>query len=348
MAASKTLTARCLCRSVHFTITVAAQDLPLKAYLCHCSVCRYTHGSLCSFHSMLPDGVEPQFIAPSGLDKLTAYAHAQSQCTRYSCSTCGCKIGDRGHDESNWYMSSAIFDFSNDPSVWMYTQHCFSDSPDGGLAALVPSVGGRQMKVHKSAASQTPALSNAGSQPLDDTLLAQCHCGGVSFNISRPRQEFIDSPAGKGYLYPADKTKWLACLDFCDDCRLVNGTNVIGWMFVPLDHISPTPASDLLIGSSKSYRSSEGVLRTFCGTCGATVFFSCDERQHPPVVDIAMGLLRAREGTMAESWAMWRYGRVSWPESGTRFNADFAHGLMEGMKEWGRQRGHAEEFNVPP
>jgi hypothetical protein len=34
-------------------------------------------------------------------------------------------------------------------------------------------------------------------------------------------------------------------------------TIVIAWMFVPVDHISPSPAGDLIIGSLKSYKSSE-------------------------------------------------------------------------------------------
>lgn len=346
--AGKTLTGRCHCRSVHFTITVAAQDLPLKIYLCHCSICRYTHGAPCSFHSVLPHDVKPQFVAPSGLDKLTGYAHPESM-TRYFCSTCGCHVGAHDHDNGHWYIASAIFDFSNDPRVWTYTSHFFTDSlPDGGLAALVPSVGGRQMGIENPSTSQT--LSTADSKTADDTLLAKCHCGGVSFTISRPREEFINSPASDTWLYPGHRTKWLACLDLCDDCRLLEGTNVTGWMFVPADHLSPTPASksDLLIGSSKGYKSSEGVLRTFCGTCGASVFYVTDERQRPTVVDVSAGILRAPEGSMAESWAIWRSGRAAFPDDGVRFNADFTNGLVEGMKAWGRERGQAEDFTLSP
>ena len=71
-----------------------------------------------------------------------------------------------------------------------------------------------------------------------EELRAECHCGGVSFSISRPRKEFLDSPASEGWVLPRDTSKWLALLDLCDDCRLVDGSNVIAWMFVPVDHIS--------------------------------------------------------------------------------------------------------------
>jgi hypothetical protein len=197
-----------------------------------------------------------------------------------------------------------------------------------------------------------PALQdgNASANPdtpadPDEKLLAQCHCGDVSFHISRPSPEFLTSPASSTWLSPIDKTRWLASLDLCDDCRLVTGTNVIGWMFVPVDHITPALPSNLLVGSSKAYRSTEDVVRTFCGTCGATVFYWCKER--PEIVDVATGLLRAPEGVMAEKWAVWRSGRLAWPENGLRYHEGFARALMEGMKAWGKERGHAEEFVVP-
>jgi hypothetical protein len=116
-------------------------------------------------------------------------------------------------------------------------------------------------------------------------------------------------------------------------------------MFVPVDHITPALPSNLLVGSSKAYRSTEDVVRTFCGTCGATVFYWCKER--PEIVDVATGLLRAPEGVMAEKWAVWRSGRLAWPENGLRYHEGFARALMEGMKAWGKERGHAEEFVVP-
>lgn len=115
-------------------------------------------------------------------------------------------------------------------------------------------------------------------------------------------------------------------------------------MFVPVDHISPSPAVDSIIGSLKSYKSSEEVLRTFCGTCGATVFYSCTDR--PGIVDVAVGILRAPEGVMAENWALWRR-RISSQDDGLKYDPDFSRALIEGLKVWGSKKGMPEDFVLP-
>ncbi|KAJ5273602.1 hypothetical protein N7478_008727 [Penicillium angulare] len=234
-----------------------------------------------------------------------------------------------------------------DEGIWKFYTHLHPDSaPDKGLAAFISTIDGHQMEMvnpEDSSRSKPPISQDIASD--DKELLAQCHCGGVSFHISRPKADFIEDPAGQVWLSPLDKKKWLACMDTCDDCRLVNGTHVIGWMFVPVSHLSPMPPADLMIGSSKAYRSTEKVNRTFCGTCGATVFYSCDER--PGIVDIATGILRAPEGIMAKNWALWRAGRLSWPENGLRYDASFTQALQEGFKQWGIERGQAQDFVIP-
>lgn len=344
---SKVLTASCHCKNVRYTVTLPTDSLPLKVYMCHCSICRYAHGAPCCFHTQLPLGVEPQFLAPSSLDSLTAYEHPQALSTRYFCSTCGCQVGDRAKHDGRWVISSSIFDENKeDPGVWQFDSHLYPGSaPDGGLAALLPSIDGHQLEMNDPESLVQPSHHEHPNGAGDNRLLAQCDCGGVSFTISRPSEEFIASPASQGWLHPSDKIKWLACWDLCNDCRLVNGTHVIGWMFVPLDHISPRPPSELMIGSSKGYRSSEGVLRTFCGTCGATVSYNCSHRPH--IVDVAVGILRAPEGVMAENWALWRAGRPAWPENGLDYHGGFARALITGMKQWGRERGHPEDFSIP-
>lgn len=345
---SKTLTASCHCKSVQYRVTIPTDALPLKVYMCHCSICRYTHGAPCCFHTQLPLGVEPQFIAPSSLDKLTTYEHPKARSTRHFCSTCGCHVGDRAHHDGRWIISSSIFDANKrDQGIWQFNSHLFpSSAPDGGLSALISNIDGCPLEMIDPEPHVQPVpLPEQPKEASSKELLAQCHCGGVSFTISPPSEEFIASPASQGWLHPSDKSKWLACWDLCDDCRLVNGTHVVGWMFVPLDHISPRPPADFMIGSSKCYRSSEDVLRTFCGTCGATVSYSCSGRQH--IVDVAVGILRAPEGVMAENWLLWRAGRPAWPENGIDYDEGFARALIEGTKQWGNERGHPEEFVVP-
>ncbi|KAF9884871.1 hypothetical protein FE257_000938 [Aspergillus nanangensis] len=342
-----TLTASCLCRNVQFTLDVATDILPLKAHLCHCNVCRQTHGAPCSFHAPLPEGISPNFIAPSSLDKLTPYTHATSLSTRFFCSTCGCHIGDRDLDKNKWYISISIFT-TNQPrppnqAIWKINSYAHTHSTkDGGLSSLIPRINGHEVPIW----NPDPVPDDVpNTNPSAPDLLAQCHCGGVSFTVSRPRPEFIASPASQGWLHPSDKTKWLTLLDACNSCRLVTGTHIIAWMFIPRDHATPNIPTDLLIGTSKTYESSEGVLRSFCGTCGTTVFYSCADR--PDVVDIAMGILRAPEGFLAEEWAFWRTARVGSPEDGRGYDSAFTGGLEEGLREWGvRRDGMVRDFTV--
>jgi hypothetical protein len=221
--------------------------------------------------------------------------------------------------------------------------HAFTKSSlDGGLSAMFSHIDGRQLDFFN---PPSPDASKAGDNirvNTEEQLRAECHCGGVSFSIARPRKEFLASPESEGWILPKDTSKWLALLDLCDDCRLVDGSNVMAWMFVPVDHISPSPPAGLIIGSSKSYKSSEEVLRTFCGTCGATVFYSCTDR--PGIVDVAVGILRGPEGVMIENWALWR-GRVSFPDDG-KYDPGFSKALIEGLKGWGSRKG-TEDFVLP-
>lgn len=219
-------------------------------------------------------------------------------------------------------------------------------APDGGLAAVFSEIDGKVLEIDNLGGAALPDVDLPKElQSSKDELRAECHCGGISFTISRPSQEFIASPESKGWVSEKDKSKWLASLDVCDDCRLVTGTNVVAWMFVPLDHITPRLPKDLCIGTAKSYRSTGGVNRVFCGNCAATAFYFCEERPH--IVDVSMGILRAPEGAMAEDWAVWRAGRPSWPENGIRYHAGFSYALIEGMKKWGEQRGHPQDFAIP-
>ncbi|GFF34763.1 hypothetical protein IFM51744_02556 [Aspergillus udagawae] len=343
---SKTLTASCHCGNANFSLTIPKGDLPLKVHVCHCSICRQTHGALCSFHSHVPSGVEPQFIAPSRLEKLTGYAHPYSESTRYFCTNCGCHIGDRSHDDGDWYISVSVFDANANEGMWEIGSHAFTNSTrDGGMSELIPQIRGQMIKVWNP--QERPASEELPVVPAseDDQLLAQCHCGGVSMTISRPHRDYLVGPAGRKWVHPSDMSKWLALVDVCRDCRLLTGTHAIAWILVPTDHISPSLPEDLLIGSLKSYVSSEGTLGSFCGTCGATVF-----RRHtsqPGIVGIAMGLLRASEGVMASDWACWRMTKLENSDEGMKYDEGFTKGLEKGLVDWRtRKYGNMQDLAV--
>ncbi|KAL5041598.1 hypothetical protein BDW71DRAFT_191548 [Aspergillus fruticulosus] len=350
MSSSKTVTAACHCRSVSLTLTIPTSALPLRSHICNCTICRTTHGALASFHAPLPSDVKPSFIDASSLDKLTAYRHAQATSTRYFCSTCGCHIGDQMDSEGIWNVSISIFDENANEGVWVIDEHYFTDSTvDGGLSALLPRIEGSEVKRWDTQPGglsiSNSSLSSHGQNTAEDTLLARCHCGGISFTISRPRDEFIDSPTSKKWIHPSDVSKWLALVDVCRDCRLVTGAHTLAWLFVAKDHIAPSLPEDLLIGTSKCYESSKGVYRTFCGTCGATVFYSQVSR--PDIVDVATGILRAAEGVMLGSWAWWRTVRLGYPDDGRSYDRAFTDSLTEGLQEWGMEtHGEVRDFVV--
>ncbi|KAM0808293.1 putative Mss4-like protein [Seiridium cardinale] len=104
---------------------------------------------------------------------------------------------------------------------------------------------------------------------------------------------------------------------YTDSCRLTSGAHVISWTFIPLDRCEPKiERDDLLIGTMKTFESLPGVLISFCGVCGADVFYSCQERTN--IVDVAVDILRAPEGVRAENWPVWRAGHLGWVKDGLR------------------------------
>ncbi|KAL4974597.1 Mss4-like protein [Aspergillus desertorum] len=351
MSSTKTLTAACHCGSVNFTLTIPTSALPLGAHICNCAICRTTHGALASFHAPVPPDIKPSFTAQSSLEKLTAYRHAHATSTRYFCSTCGCHIGDQMEGDGIWNISISIFDENANEGAWVIDEHYFTRSTaDGGLSALLPRIEGRELNrwdtqpgglSDPNSFSPTPHVQSTEG----DLLLARCHCGGVSFTISRPRDEFIHSPASKKWIHSSDPSKWLALVDVCRDCRLVTGAHTLAWLFVAKDHVAPPLPENLLTGTSKCYESSNGVYRTFCGTCGATVFYS--EASRPDILDVSTGILHASDGVMLGSWAWWRTVRLGYPDDGRSYDRAFTDSLAEGLQEWGmKMHGEVQDFIV--
>lgn len=57
------------------------------------------------------------------------------------------------------------------------------------------------------------------------------------------------------------------CYCHCDDCRRNCAAPVVGWIGVPIKNFMWTG------DAPKTYESSEGVWRHFCGTCGSPIGF---------------------------------------------------------------------------
>lgn len=343
----KRLTARCYCKDAHFHLDIPTSALPLPVHICHCSICRQTHGSFCVFHANLPDGVAPRWVAPSNLACLTPYRHQSAKSVRYFCSTCGCHIGDQDINDGHWVVSTSIFDANRDdsPPVWGTKEHTKVEATRPSLLDWLPKDPNHRPEATSEEPPEPPTYSSE--------LRASCHCGGVSFSISRPTPEMQRDPDYKPWLSPSDPSKWLAVMDVCDDCRLVSGVHVMPWTFVPRSCLHPAFPEDMRLGTSKTYASSEGNLRSFCGTCGATVagYFGAYETRRLPngerMVDVACGLLREPRDMFAEEWLTWRTGRLVHRGSGVRYDEKFTEDLAEGMKAWGLEKhGDAPDYEI--
>ncbi|KAJ6779651.1 hypothetical protein PWT90_05772 [Aphanocladium album] len=344
---ARTLEAKCYCGGVHFLLDVPVTDLPLKAYLCHCSICRHNTGTLANMHANLSDGVMPKWIAPSSVENLVSYQIPNVGYTPKSCSTCGCHIGAVGNDDWTWTLATSILS-DHSRSVVNVASHVFSKSSgDGGLAGILTHMQGKALGAWNPDDGQPNAAIAKGEVEVGtdggERLRAQCHCGGVSFTIPRPSKAMAEHESAKHFVSPLDPTKWYGTLDICDDCRLINGTPVASWIFVPIDAIEPAIGEDLKLGTIKTYASSKGVTRAFCSVCSATIFFLQHSRRYNgvPVADISTGLLRAPDGAMAESWITWRT-RTSFEGNGLAFDKDMAEGIIEGMKKWTAEKNNGK------
>lgn len=261
-------------------------------------------------------------------------------------------MGDVSPDDGMWVISTSFF--AKDESIFQIKTHVYTESAlGGGLNDWLPQIGDRKLGIWNpddgSGAPGQPQIEYA-ADGREDRLRAQCHCGGVSFTIPRPNEDDLASAFIRSFISPIDKTKWAAALDMCDDCRGTSGSPIAAWAFIPLDRCEPKIKPDLLIGTSKTFRSSVDVLRSFCGRCGATVFYSCDERRptdRETIVDLAIGILRAPEGVKAEDWLIWRAGRIAQYQSGLQYDEALATSLSENLADWAwKKYGQNLDFNI--
>ncbi|KIV89470.1 hypothetical protein PV10_06867 [Exophiala mesophila] len=355
---SSSVQVRCLCGENSDIVPLKSAP-PIQNSWCSCSSCRYTTGVLTL--SCLPLSRPPSF-----LDALSRYDSSE-HLTRYFCGDCGSHMCVHVKKHDAWGICSGVIDRFEQAeqvsriSLENIVQHEFvGDTIDGGLAvslaeshshAPIPLYlqGPDGPRIHSNHTlpkdTQDPSQSEVRLDHLMEQegpdgqkkeqgaeLRAQCHCGGVSFSITRPNptsslcsspwpdllvpyhSASSENPEDVKWWLRNDGSKFLAGTCACRSCRLAAGSPVQTWAFIPKANIFQLSGQPLTydFGTLKRVESSPNCFREFCHVCGASVFWHC--RQRPDVVDVSVGILRAPEGSRAGYWLDWCTDRVSFRE----------------------------------
>jgi len=90
------------------------------------------------------------------------------------------------------------------------------------------------------------------------------------------------------------------------------GQSVVAWALnVPRDRVV-WPDGSVFDGtprqSLKTFQSSDDVQRHFCSSCGASVFYA--SAKQPKEMDVAFGILRAKDGSLARSFFAWNETKI--------------------------------------
>ena len=229
------------------------------------------------------------------------------------------------------------------------TNEWIDDAVDGGLAPYMTKLGGRDVPAYRIMQSDPPLSQteiekrgnrNSTIQSKDtspsqgDRLKAECRCGAVSLLIKpadntdksiAKLDRFIPfTPSGEKFMH-----KYQARTCVCRSCRLAMGASLTTHTYIPPPQIlnphtgeplayahatetSEGQAANRGLEALKHFWSSKEACRSFCGTCGSTVFYWNENRKE--IVNISVGILRAEEGSLARRWFYWQPGMVSWKD----------------------------------
>jgi len=227
------------------------------------------------------------------------------------------------------------------------------ETVDGGLVPILINLNGRSIPTWSAAAAPDheadlshdtilslpkDSISNVSPPEEDSYLTAKCHCEGVSLLIKRANHPTPSSTEASRHV-PSDPTKYLTYFCACRSCRLTTGVSLIPFTTIPPSNIFNANAPSLIDESSSSseqkvkplqfghaasepnanpgltlkyHWSSPDTCRSFCGKCGASVSYWCAKQ--PDGLDVAVGILRAEEGSMARRWLQWKWGACSFQE----------------------------------
>jgi hypothetical protein len=89
----------------------------------------------------------------------------------------------------------------------------------------------------------------------------------------------------------------------CASCRRANSASAVAWLTFDRGQV------DMLSGHPHIYRSSQGVIRQFCGTCGSQL--SYETAESPTTIDITTASLD-NPALFPPTSEVWLEHRVTW------------------------------------
>ncbi|KAF9480592.1 hypothetical protein BDN70DRAFT_832540 [Pholiota conissans] len=367
--------ASCQCELNAFRVAFDTASLPISNEICHCSTCRHSSGQMALAHVTIK-GVP--LVRANGLSvhssrspNTTTYK-TSPDATRYFCTSCSAQLFWVHHVNGGDIWNVAVGVLERTEGVVRRTHHIWvGDTLDGGAADHLQVVAGLRLPRYKEGEGsevlpvgwRADRLACAAENPTTkEQLKAFCHCGNVSFIITRPSEaSFAPSAAYPDLLFPYNvshmskiinandekwwlrpkssphPTKYLAghwhCV--CSRCRLGGGFEIQSWTYVSRANVIEVGSEEPieLVHEAdrpkglRQYSSSPGKYREFCSTCGATAFWWHANR--PDLIAVAIGLLdQGKDGVRAEEWLKWHKERLSFIE-----NAKMSSGAVQGLKE---------------
>ena len=95
----------------------------------------------------------------------------------------------------------------------------------------------------------------------------------------------------------------------CATCRRASAAPTVAWLTFERSQV------EILTGHPRSYRSSQGVVRQFCGACGSQIFY--ESAASPTDIDITTASLD-NPNLFPPTLEVWLEHRVSWepPDQG--------------------------------
>ncbi|KAI9700780.1 MAG: hypothetical protein M1836_002149 [Candelina mexicana] len=361
------LTAQCHCKFNTHAIHVPTTSLPLPTYICHCTTSRRVSGLLFTTYISLPHGPTKFTDLASYASSTSLVRYFCSRCGAHMFGfhkpskvwKVATGVLDRTEGIVEFKGHMWVGDTGDGGGVeWL-------KSIGGGEMEVWKEGAGSSKRLDYRDASLQQDLHKAEilneHQNMKDRpkiLNARCHCNGVAFSITPPTSysstygasEYPDllvpyrtstpstrtPPANTKWYLRSHNHKYLAGTCACHSCRLTCGFPIQTWAFIPHASLhAPNTLSQQLsfsdLGTMRSYNSSKGVTRDFCGRCGASVFWRREGREDG-VVDVSVGLLDAEEGARAEEWVEWVTGRVSFAEEAGE--EVLVEALVKGLRAW--------------